>query len=129
LAAGEPFGGAPDGGLPRAVGHEPDVRLSLLRQLTTDIPPGATLPEEPAGIVTLADGKQPGAAAFDYFFRPARLVDGVACHMIYWERPQGGRVYHSGSLGAGWGLSADPQFQTLIRNVLFHFGVKPAKGP
>ncbi|MCU0874387.1 MAG: hypothetical protein MUE50_18795 [Pirellulaceae bacterium] len=129
LAAGEPFGGAPDGGLPRAVGHEPDVRLSLLRQLTTDIPPGATLPEEPAGIVTLADGKQPGAAAFDYFFRPARLVDGVACHMIYWERPQGGRVYHSGSLGAGWGLSADPKFQTLIRNVLFHFGVKPAKGP
>ncbi len=127
LAAGEPFGGAPDGGLPRAVGHEPDVRLSLLRQLTTDVPPGATLPDEPGGIVTLADGKQPAAAAFDYYFRPARLVDGVACHMIYWERPQGGRVFHSGSLGAGWGLSADPKFQTLLRNVLFHFGVKPAK--
>jgi len=127
LAAGEPFGGAPDGDLPRPVGHEPDVRLSLLRQLTTDVPPGATLPAEPAGIVTLADGKQPGAAAFDYYFRPARLVDGVACHMIYWERPQGGRVFHAGSLGAGWGLSADPKFQTLLRNVLFHFGVPPTK--
>ncbi len=123
LAKGTSFGGAPDGGPPKAVGHEPDVRLSLLRELTVDLPPGATLPEEPAGIVTLAEGKQPHAAAFDYFFRPVRLVDGVACHMIYWERPQGGRVFHAGSLGAGWGLSVDPQFQTLLRNVLFQFGV------
>jgi N,N-dimethylformamidase len=44
--------------------------------------------------------------------------------MIYWERPQGGHVFNAGSLGAGWGLSVDPQFQTLIRNVLYHFGVK-----
>ena len=130
LPRGAAFGGAADGGFPKAVGHEPDVRLSLLRQLTKDIPPGATLPEEPAGIVTLAQGKQPNAAAFDYFFRPVRLadVDDVACQMIYWERPQGGRVFHAGSLGAGWGLSADPKFQTLMRNVLFHFGVKPTKG-
>lgn len=127
LAKGDAFGGAPDGGFPKAVGHEPDVRLSLLRQLTKEVPPGATLPEEPDGIVTLADARQPSAAAFDYFWRPVRLVDGVACHMIYWERPQGGRVFHAGSLGAGWGLSVDPKFQTLIRNVLFHFGVKPTK--
>ena len=125
LAAGQTFGGAPDGGFPKAVGHEPDVRLSLLRELTTDVPPGATLPDEPPGIVTLAEGKQPNAAAFDYFYRPVRLLDGVACHMVYWERPQGGRVFHAGSLGAGWGLSVDPQFQTLMRNVLFHFGEKP----
>ena len=77
-------------------------------------PRGATLPEEPAGIVTLAEGIQPHAAAFDYFFRPVRLVDGVACHMIYWQRPQGGRVFHAGSVGAGWGLSVDPRFQTLF---------------
>ncbi len=129
LAAGEAFGGAPDGGFPKAVGHEPDVRLSLLRQLTTEIPPGATLPEEPAGIVTIAQGRQPNAAALDYFTRRVSLdnVDNVACHMIYWQRPQGGRVFHAGSLGAGWGLSADPKFQTLLRNVLFHFGVEPVK--
>ena len=30
LTAGQAFGGAPDGGFPKAVGHEPDVRLSLL---------------------------------------------------------------------------------------------------
>ena len=128
LAAGQEFGGAPDGGLPKAVGHEPDVRLSLLRALTADVPAGATLPEEPAGIVTLAEGIQPHAAAFDYFFRPVRLVDGVACHMIYWQRPQGGRVFHAGSVGAGWGLSVDPRFQTLLRNVLSHFGATPAAG-
>ncbi len=123
LAKGKVFGGAPDGGLPRPVGHEPDVRLALLRQLTKNVPPGATLPEEPEGIVTLAQGSQPKAAAFDYFGRPVRLVEGTACHMIYWERPQGGRVFHAGSLGAGWGLSADPKFQALLRNVLHHFGV------
>lgn len=126
LADGQPFGGAADGP-PRPVGHEPDVRLSLLRELTKDIPPGATMPEEPAGIITLAEGRQPAAAAFDFFFRPVRLVDGVACHMIYWERPQGGRVFHAGSLGAGWGLSVDPTFQTLVRNVLAHFGVPRPK--
>ena len=49
LARGEAFGGAPDGGLPKAVGHEPDVRLALLRQLSKDIPAGAVLPEEPSG--------------------------------------------------------------------------------
>jgi hypothetical protein len=43
--------------------------------------------------------------------------------MIYWERPQGGRVFHTGAIGSGWALSADPKFQTLIRNVLHHFGV------
>ncbi len=123
LGEGQLFGGATDGGPQRPVGHEPDVRLSLLRELTTEVPPGATLPEEPAGIITLAEGKQPAAAAFDYFFRPVRLVDGVACHMIYWERPQGGRVFHAGSLGAGWGLSVDSAFQTLMRNVMAHFGV------
>ncbi|NUQ61393.1 MAG: LamG domain-containing protein [Pirellulales bacterium] len=127
LAKGDAFGGAQGGGFPKAVGHEPDVRLSLLRQLTDDVPPGAGLPEEPSGILTLAAGRQPQATALDYFVRPARLADGVACHMIYWERPQGGRVFHAGSVGAGWGLSADPKFQTLLRNVLFHFGVKPAK--
>jgi hypothetical protein len=121
LTAGQTFGGAPDGGLPKAVGHEPDVRLSLLRKLTADVPPGATLPEEPSGIITLAEGKQPAAAAFDYYYRPVRMVDEVACQMIYWERPQGGRVFHAGSVGAGWGLSVDPKFQVLMHNVLFHF--------
>jgi len=124
VIAGKTFGGAPDGGFPKGVGHETDVRASLLRELVKNMPEGATLPEEPAGITTLAVGRQPNAAAFDYFLNPVPPVDGVACQMVYWERPQGGYVFNAGSLGAGWGLSVDPQFQTLMRNVLYHFGVR-----
>ncbi|MFH1918779.1 MAG: hypothetical protein ABIP48_02685 [Planctomycetota bacterium] len=51
----------------------------------------------------------------------------VAAELIYWERPAGGRVFRAGSIGAGWGLSADPKLQALMRNVLFHFGVKPGE--
>ncbi len=128
LEGGQMFGGAPGGGLPRAVGHECDVRLSMLRQVTAEIPPGATLPEEPRGMVTLANGILPTYAGLDYFTRKVPLKDAIVANMLYWERPQGGRVFHAGSLGSGWGLSVDPRFQTLIRNVLDHFGV-PADIP
>jgi len=121
---GDMFGGEPGGGVPRSIGHECDVRLSVLRQRTTGIPAGASLPEEPAGIVTLANGILPRNNGMDYFTRPVTFDDGIVANMIYWERPQGGRVFHAGSLGSGWGLSADPRFQTLLRNVLHHFGVK-----
>ncbi len=123
LERGDTFGGAPGGGLPRAVGHECDVRLSLLREVTKPVPAGATLPEEPGGMVTLANGRLPAYAGLDYFTRKVPLKNAVVAHMLYWERPQGGRVFHAGSLGSGWGLSVDPKFQTLIRNVLYHFGV------
>jgi N,N-dimethylformamidase len=43
--------------------------------------------------------------------------------MIYWERPEGGRVFNSGSIGTGWALLSDTKLQQLLRNVLFHFGV------
>jgi hypothetical protein len=46
--------------------------------------------------------------------------------MIYWERPEGGKVFNAGSIGAGWALSEDPRFQKLLGNVLSHFGVTRA---
>jgi hypothetical protein len=101
--------------------------MAMFRELTSKVPPGATLPEEPSGITTLANGVLPKYSGFDYFTRPVRLENAVVAHMIYWERPQGGRVFHAGSLGSGWGLSADPKFQTLTRNVLYHFGVERKK--
>ncbi len=73
LKQGETFGGRPDGGLPRAIGHECDVRLSLFRSLGTEIPAGASLPDEPEGIVTLANGKLPRYMAFDFFTRPVPI--------------------------------------------------------
>ncbi len=84
----------------------------------------ATLPEEPTGMVTLANGVLPAYAGLDYFVRKVPMKNATVAHMLYWERPQGGRVFHAGSLGSGWGLSVDPKFQTLIRNVLHHFGVQ-----
>ncbi len=123
LAKGDSFGHSADRTSVRAVGHEWDVRLSRLRAMTTAVPAGAMLPEEPAGITTLALGRHGSGTARDYFTRPAPSKGNVLAEMIYWERPQGGRVFHTGAIGSGWALSADPKFQTLIRNVLHHFGV------
>ena len=112
--------------MPRAIGHEWDVRLGRLKLMTASIPPGASLPDEPSGIVTLARGiRKGGGGTLDYFTAPAKAIDDVCAEMIYWERPNGGRVFHAGAIGAGWAISADPKLQALMRNVLHHFGVKP----
>ena len=130
LAKGDAFGHAPGGGLPRAIGHEWDLRVSTIRAMTVQPPPpGGSLPEESAGIVTLARGRIPGkpGQVLDLFTRDTQPLDGVLAEMIYWERPQGGRIFHAGAIGAGWALSADPKLQALLRNVLHHFGVpRPA---
>ena len=127
LKAGARFGQSADGSLPRANGHEIDVRLSTLARLQQEATPhGAQMPPDPAGIVRLANGSIPwrkGGAAFDYFFRPVKPAEDQGGEMIYWERPDGGRVFNAGSIGAGWALLADDKFQTLMRNVLFHFGI------
>lgn len=129
LKKGEPFGQAPGGKLPRANGHEIDVRVSTLAALQEQPnPPGAELPSEPPGMTQLANGVIPwklGGAAFDYFLRPIKPKSDQGGEIIYWERPDGGRVFNVGSIGAGWGLMADEKFQVLLRNVLAHFGVKP----
>ena len=127
LKKGDVIGQAPDGNLPRANGHEIDVRLSTLASLQEKpAPDGATLPVDPAGITRLANGIitwQKGGAAFDYFFRPIKPNTDQGGELIYWERPEGGRVFNAGSIGAGWALLADPKFQQLLNNVLHHFGV------
>lgn len=125
LQNGDSFGHAPDGGLPHAVGHEWDVRLPTLKSVTTHVPMGAQLPDnEPEGIVTLAEGyREAGGGTFDYFTNPARTRDGVSAELIYWQRPQGGRIVHFGAIGIGWALTADPLLSKLVRNVLHHFEV------
>jgi hypothetical protein len=85
-------------------------------------PVGANLPPEPAGITRLANGViawKRGGTAFDYFIRYVKPKTDQGGEMIYWERPEGGRVFN-----AGWALLADPKFQRLLSNVLYHFGVK-----
>jgi hypothetical protein len=127
LKSGDAFGQGPDGGFPLANGHEFDVRLSTLASLQEQpSPAGTSVPQDPSGIHSLAQGIIPwkqGGSPFDYFFRPIRPKSDQGGEMIYWERPDGGRVFNAGSIGSGWALHSDPRFQTLMRNVLHRFGI------
>ena len=126
LKAGDTFGHAPGGSLPRAIGHEADGRLSTLVRMTRQpIPDGYTLPEESAGIVTLAQGIRDPADGMilDLFAEKTPALENVCSEMIYWDRPAGGRVFHAGAIGTGWALQGDRKWAALLRNVLHHFGI------
>jgi hypothetical protein len=127
LEPGTRFAWAGEGRLPMANGHEFDVRPSTLAGLQEQpAPEGAAVPDDPPGIVRLANGIIPwskGGAAFDYFFRPIKPKADQGGEMIDWPRPDGGRVFNAGTIGAGWALDADPRWGALLRNVLHHFGV------
>jgi hypothetical protein len=126
LRKGDTFGMAAKAGGPCAVGHEWDVRVSQLARMTGPLPEGAKIPEEPAGIQTLAAGILEKPTALDYLGRPTKLVDGVAAELIDWQRPEGGRVINFGSIGVGWALAVDPVLQTVMRNALAACGVGSA---
>ena len=50
------------------------------------------------------------------------------CDVVYWERPQGGRVFNAASIGITGSLIVDPGLRTLLRNVMAHFGVSRQVG-
>lgn len=129
LKKGDRIGEVAPGKVPAANGHEFDVRVSTLARLQQQpTPPGAVLPEDPPGIRLLADGIIPwkeGGAAFDYFLRPIKPKTDQGGEMIYWERPEGGRVFSAASIGFAWAMLVDTRLQGLLRNVLAHFGIKP----
>ncbi|MEO6436079.1 MAG: N,N-dimethylformamidase beta subunit family domain-containing protein [Tepidisphaeraceae bacterium] len=128
LKKGDAFGQGPDGALPCANGHEFDIRLSTLASLQEQpSPPGGSVPTDPPEIQLIANGTLPwkeGGQAFDYFFRPITPKTNQGGEMIYWERPEGGRVFNGGAIGFGWTLNADAKLAGVLRNVLAHFGVK-----
>jgi N,N-dimethylformamidase len=132
LAEGATFGHAPGGGLPRAIGHEWDLSVATMRRMTRAVPPGERLPDSQQGIDVIAEGRRarPGRldAYLDYFSNVTESLDGLSAEMIYWERPQGGRVFNAGAVGASWVLGTDPHFEGVLRNVLHHFGVQPTPG-
>jgi len=115
IQSGERFGQGTGGILPLANGHEFDLRLSTLSALQEQpSPAGASVPADPAGIVPLANGIIPwkeGGSAFDYFFRPIHPKTNQGGEMIYWERPDGGRVFNAGSIGSGWAWPPIPSFR------------------
>ncbi len=60
-------------------------------------------------------------------FAVVLILDGAVGQVMYWERPNGGRDFSTGMIATGWALAVDPQLQTLLRNVLHRFGVKPTQ--
>jgi N,N-dimethylformamidase beta subunit-like, C-terminal/Concanavalin A-like lectin/glucanases superfamily len=134
LRDGDRLGLAPGQQLPQPIGHEGDVRVSTLARFQVEPPPeGMAQPvSDPPGITLLAQGFADWknvaiGAPWDYFQRsvPAAKAPAipVAAEMIYWQRPGGGRVFHSGSINSGMTLEADPKWSGLLKNVLSHFGV------
>ena len=123
LRQGETFGSAPGGGPPLVGGHESDVRPSLIRAITRQRQDSFPVPGDPPGIVPLAQIVDKRRRGIDYFGKWEPLEHGVYAEMTYWERPQGGKVFHTGCIAGGWALSADPKMQALMRNALHHFGV------
>ena len=122
------FGGAKSGPR-RACGHEGDIRLSSYAPLTGPVPDGAVLPQEPAGIETMASLQRENARVLDYFARFGQQKTGTLVDMIYWKRPQGGTVFNAGAIGFGWALDADPKLTKLLRNVLHHLAGVTARTP
>ncbi|MDA0347611.1 MAG: LamG domain-containing protein [Verrucomicrobia bacterium] len=107
-----------------AVGHEFDVRLSTLQRATAD--PVIKGLVEPEGIITIASS-QASRKVLDFnaeSHQPRVGGEETIAEIIYWERPEGGRVFHTGSIATAWGLYHDEKMSMLVRNVLHHFGVK-----
>ncbi len=112
-----------------AVGHEFDVRLSTLQRATAD--PVINGLVEPKGIVTVASSHDE-RAVIDYNaegHKPRIGDDQTIAEIIYWERPDGGRVFHTGSIATAWGVYHDQSLSKLLMNVLHHFGVESGQKP
>ena len=112
-----------------AVGHEFDVRLSTLQRATADSVVQGLV--EPQGIVTVASSNDQ-RRVIDYNaegHQPRIGNDQTIAEIIYWERPAGGRVFHTGSIATAWGAYHDESMSKLMKNVLHHFGVKANQKP
>lgn len=130
LTHGATFGHGPQGELPRAIGHEWDLSTKTLKSMVRKVPAGAVLPPEQKRIEVIAKGVRTGPGAldayFDVFAQQVTPDDWISCEMIYWERPEGGRVFNAGAVAANWVLGVDRHFDALLKNVLHHFGQSPS---
>ncbi|MEM7384254.1 MAG: LamG domain-containing protein, partial [Verrucomicrobiota bacterium] len=127
MAKGEAFGfvNGPFG----AVGHEYDVRLSTILRATKD--PVRDGLVEPDGITTLARSHD-NRHVLDFNAEVHQKRSGneqTIAEIIYWERPEGGKVFHTGSIASAWSLYHDQKLSGLTRNVLHHFGVSSEPQP
>lgn len=87
----------------------------------------ARLPSrQSVGIVPLAQIVDRDRRGIDYFRLWEPLARGMQTEMTYRERPQGGKVIHTGCIAGGWAVWADPKMPALMRNALHRFGVERA---
>jgi N,N-dimethylformamidase len=123
LKKGDPFGFT--NSKKGAVGHEYDVRLSTLLRATPN--PALKGLVEPEGIVTIASSQSKrNVLDFNAEAHRKRLGDEqTIAEIIYWERPEGGQVFHTGSIATAWAMYYDEPLSNLVRNVLHHFEVRP----
>ncbi|MDA0745620.1 MAG: LamG domain-containing protein [bacterium] len=120
---GQAIGYARDAAFPRLMGHEVDAPLEQLLQVQTlSTPEGAERPVPPEGIVVLA-GDRSWPAVHDYFMRVSG-VRNTGGAIVYWERPEGGKVFNTGSIATAWTMSVDPDLAALVYNALYHFGIR-----
>lgn len=112
-----------------AVGHEYDVRLSTLLRATKN--PALKGLVEPKGILTIASSHDKrNILDFNADAHKQRGGDEqTIAEIIYWERPQGGRVFHTGSIATAWAMYHDESLSRLVKNTLHHFKVTPKKRP
>ena len=59
--------------------------------------------------------------------RPRVGGEQTIAKIIYWEYPEGGRVFHAESIATAWTMSHDEALSNLARNVLHDFKVAPKK--
>ena len=125
LSVGDTFGFATtdSGELCGAVGHEGDVTAASLLPLA--VPRDGVPVDNPPGLHVLARSRVPGCTVWDYecSARPIRAQADIVAEMFWWDRPDGGTVFHMGSVAAGWGLASDTTLQTMLSNALAQFGV------
>jgi hypothetical protein len=123
MGAGEAFGIGHNG--IDVVGHEWDVRPSRLGVEQPGSPtPGTEL--DPAGAVVLASGHAAGTTFWTFDGKDAAPQNDLLSEMIYWKRPQGGRVFYAGTIAFGQVLAHDERISRLLKNVLHHFSIEPA---
>ncbi len=100
------------------------IRLPTGERSRPKIPPVSR--SWPKGLPIRGRSRSPGITSSGRFLSPRTPPISVAAEMIYWERPEGGRVFHAGSINAGSTLAVDEKWSGLLHNVLSHFGVSHA---
>ena len=111
------------------MGHEYDVRLSTILRATKN--PKLKGLVEPAGIITVASSHDDRNILDFNAENHIKRVGGeqTIAEIIYWERPQGGRVFHTGSIATAWAMYYDEHLSALFKNVLHHFKVDQKNKP